>query len=124
MMNSGDTDPTFIETNIPWVMRCIGDDRQQSYLLVDYLYRKLDLQRVGIIRASNRYGRFGVREIRDSSRRLRKAHCRSRWPMRVGAEDFSLQIEPAEGGQGRRHRPLGRRRRRGASSSTRCGPRA
>ena len=44
MMNSGDTDPTFIETNIPWVMRCIGDDRQQSYLLVDYLYRKLDLR--------------------------------------------------------------------------------
>ncbi|MGD8499198.1 MAG: ABC transporter substrate-binding protein, partial [Phycisphaerales bacterium] len=31
MMNSGDTDPTFIETNIPWVFRCISDDRQQSY---------------------------------------------------------------------------------------------
>jgi len=70
IMNSGDTDPTFIETNIPWVFRCIGDDRQQSYLLVDYLYRKLGLQRVGIIRASNRYGRFGVREINDGSRRL------------------------------------------------------
>ncbi|NIM50998.1 MAG: ABC transporter substrate-binding protein, partial [Gemmatimonadales bacterium] len=28
MMNTGDTDPTFIETNIPWVFRCIGDDRQ------------------------------------------------------------------------------------------------
>ncbi|MBN1846279.1 MAG: ABC transporter substrate-binding protein, partial [Sedimentisphaerales bacterium] len=70
MMNAGDTDPTFIETNIPWVFRCIGDDRQMSYLLVDYLYRTLRLQRVGIIRASNRYGRFGVREIRDGSRRM------------------------------------------------------
>ena len=41
-----------------------------NYLLVDYLYRKLDFKRVGIIRASNRYGRFGVREINDGSRRL------------------------------------------------------
>jgi len=67
MMNSGDTDPTFIETNIPWVFRCIGDDRRQGYLLVDYLYRKRGFDRVGIMRSSNRYGRFGVREIRDPS---------------------------------------------------------
>jgi len=70
VMNTGDTDPTFTETAIPWVFRCISDDRQQGYLLVDYLYRKLGLKRVGIIRSSNRYGRFGVREIRDGSRRL------------------------------------------------------
>jgi ABC-type branched-subunit amino acid transport system substrate-binding protein len=70
MINSGDTDPTFIETNIPWVARVIGDDRQMGYLLMDYLYRKLDFERVGIIRGSNRYGRFGVRELRDGSRRL------------------------------------------------------
>ncbi len=49
MMNTGDTDPTFIETNIPWVARNIGDDRQQAYLLVDYLYRKQGLKRVGVI---------------------------------------------------------------------------
>ena len=36
-MTPGDLDPTYIETNIPWVMRCIGDDRQMSYLLVDYM---------------------------------------------------------------------------------------
>ena len=72
MMNSGDTDPTFIETNIPWVFRCIGDDRQMGYLLVDFLYRKLGFERVGIIRASNRYGRFGVREVRDGSRRMER----------------------------------------------------
>ena len=35
-MTPGDLDPTYIETNIPWVMRCIGDDRQHNYLLVDY----------------------------------------------------------------------------------------
>jgi branched-chain amino acid transport system substrate-binding protein len=92
MMNSGDTDPTFIETNIPWVVRCIGDDRQQGYLLVDYLYRKLGLKRVGIIRANNRYGRFGVREIRDGSRRLeRPIVLEMSYP--VGVEDFTLQLD-------------------------------
>jgi len=91
-MTPGDLDPTYIETNIPWVMRCIGDDRQQNYILVDYLFRKMNYQRVAILRASNRYGRFGVREIRDSARRLNRpvviemAH-------KVGATDFTLQVE-------------------------------
>ena len=92
MMNTGDTDPTFIETNIPWVFRCISDDRQQSYLLVDYLFRKLGLTRVAIIRASNRYGRFGVREVRDGSRRL-STPLGIEMAYRLGTEDFSLQLE-------------------------------
>jgi ABC-type branched-subunit amino acid transport system substrate-binding protein len=98
MMNSGDTDPTFIETNIPWVMRCIGDDRQQAYLLADYLYHKLKLQRVGIVRASNRYGRFGIREIRDSSRRLQRP-IPTEMAYRVSDEDFSLQLSRLEEAQ-------------------------
>ena len=91
MMNSGDTDPTFIETNIPWVMRCIGDDRQMGYFLVDYMYGKLGFKRVGIIRSSNRYGRFGVREVRDGSRRLGRpvALEMAYW---LGQEDFALEL--------------------------------
>ena len=92
MMNSGDTDPTFIETNIPWVFRCISDDRQQGYLLVDYLYRKLGFRRVGVIRASNRYGRFGVREILDGSRRLGYPIVLE-MAYNLGIEDFSLQLQ-------------------------------
>ncbi|MHB8970582.1 MAG: ABC transporter substrate-binding protein [Pirellulaceae bacterium] len=92
MMSSGDLDPTLMETNIPWIMRCIGDDRQENYLLVDYLYRKMKFQRVGIIRASNRYGRFGVREIRDSSRRLGHPIL-IEMAYKLGTEDFSLQLE-------------------------------
>jgi ABC-type branched-subunit amino acid transport system substrate-binding protein len=92
MINTGDTDPTFIETNIPWTLRVIGDDRKQGYLLVDYLYRKRGFQRVGIIRASNRYGRFGVREIRDGSRRLgRPVVLEMAYP--VGSGDYALQLE-------------------------------
>jgi ABC-type branched-subunit amino acid transport system substrate-binding protein len=92
MINTGDTDPTFIETNIPWVLRNIGDDRQMGYLLVDYLYRKQQYERVGIIRASNRYGRFGVREIRDGSRRLGHPIVLE-MAYEVGADDFSLVLE-------------------------------
>ncbi len=92
MMNSGDTDPTFIETNIPWAFRCISDDRQQSYLLMDYMYKKLGLKRIGIIRSNNRYGRFGVREIRDGSRRLGNPIVLE-MPYPMGTEDFSLQLE-------------------------------
>lgn len=91
-MNTGDTDPTFIETNIPWVARCIGDDRQMGYLLVDYIIRKMNYKRVGIIRGSNRYGRFGVREVIDSCRRLNRPVV-IEMAYRVGAEDFSLQLQ-------------------------------
>lgn len=91
MLNTADTDPTFIETNIPWVMRCMGDDRQMAYLLVDYLYRKLNYTRVGVIRAGNRYGRFGVREVNDGSRRLGRPVVLE-MAYKVGAEDFSLEL--------------------------------
>jgi branched-chain amino acid transport system substrate-binding protein len=70
IMNTGDTDPTFIETNIPWVSRCISDDRQMCYLLCDYAYNKLGLKRVAGLRASNRYGRVNIDEFRDGCRRL------------------------------------------------------
>jgi ABC-type branched-subunit amino acid transport system substrate-binding protein len=91
MMNSGDTDPTFIETNIPWVARCIGDDRQMNYALVNYMYLKAGHQRVGIIRSSNRFGRFGVREIVDGSRRL-KHPIVAEMAYKVGQPDFSLEL--------------------------------
>ncbi|HEX6880818.1 MAG TPA: ABC transporter substrate-binding protein, partial [Terriglobales bacterium] len=92
MMNSGDTDPTFIETNIPWVMRCIGDDRQMGYLMMDYMIRKMNYKRIGIIRSSNRYGRFGVREINDSARRLQHPII-IEMAYKVGSQDFSLQLQ-------------------------------
>jgi branched-chain amino acid transport system substrate-binding protein len=47
---------------------------------------------VGIIRASNRYGRFGVREIRDGARRLGHPIILE-MAYQVGGEDFSLQLE-------------------------------
>lgn len=69
-VNTSDPDPTFTETNIPWVVRCIADDRQSSYALVDHIYREKGLERVAVLRANNRYGRVGVMEFRDAALRV------------------------------------------------------
>ena len=70
MMNTADTDPTLVETNIPWVFRNIVDDRQMCYLLADFAFRRLGLERVGALRAVNRYGRVNMDEFRDAATRL------------------------------------------------------
>jgi ABC-type branched-subunit amino acid transport system substrate-binding protein len=91
-LTPGDLDPTYIETNIPWVFRCIGDDRQLNYLLVDYAMRKMNYKRPAIIRSSNRYGRFGVREIRDSCRRLERPVV-IEMAYKGGAPSFDMQLD-------------------------------
>ena len=70
VMNSADTDPTYVETSIPWVFRCITDDRQMCYLLADFTFKKLDLKRIAALRATNRYGRMSIDEFRDAATRL------------------------------------------------------
>jgi len=70
VVNTGDPDPTFTETGIPWVIRVIGDDRQSSYALVDYIHRQQEHKRVAVLRANNRYGRVGIMEFRDAALRI------------------------------------------------------
>ena len=70
MINTGDPDPTFTETRIPWMIRCIADDRQSSYALVNYIYRQKEHSRIAVIRADNRYGRVGIMEFRDAAQRI------------------------------------------------------
>jgi ABC-type branched-subunit amino acid transport system substrate-binding protein len=92
MVNSGDTDPTFIETAIPWVFRVITDDRQMCYLMADYVFKKLGLTRVAALRANNRYGRISIDEFRDAATRLGYPFLAElNYP--VGADDFTLQLE-------------------------------
>lgn len=69
-VNTSDPDPTFTETNIPWVVRVIADDRQSSYALTHRIYNELGLRRVAVLRANNRYGRVGVMEFRDAAVRV------------------------------------------------------
>jgi len=70
IMNVADLDPTLVETKIPWVVRVIPDDRQQTYTIAYYVYKQLGLNSVAILRANNRYGRFGVAQFRKSSIKL------------------------------------------------------
>lgn len=94
-VNTSDPDPTFTETNIPWVVRNIADDRQSSYALVDHIYRENGHERVAVLRANNRYGRVGVMEFRDAA--LRVEH-----PIVLevryedGESDFDAQLERIE----------------------------
>ncbi len=69
-VNTGDPDPTFTETNIPWVIRTIPDDRQSSYALVERIYRKDKHSRVAVMRANNRYGRVGTLHFNRSATRI------------------------------------------------------
>jgi branched-chain amino acid transport system substrate-binding protein len=92
MVCTGDPDPTFTETNIPWVVRVIPDDRQSSYELVERIFKKDGHSRVAVIRPNNRYGRVGVLHFTKSATRIG-------FPLIIeerfndGETDFSAQIE-------------------------------
>jgi len=90
-VNTGDPDPTFTETNIPWVIRTIPDDRQSSYALVDRIFVKDKHSRVAVMRANNRYGRVGTLHFNRTSTRIG-------YPIIIeerfgdGETDFSAQL--------------------------------
>jgi branched-chain amino acid transport system substrate-binding protein len=67
---TGNPDPTFTETNIPWVIRTIPDDRQSSYMLVKRIYNNDKHSRVAVIRTGSRYGRVGVLHFNRSATRI------------------------------------------------------
>jgi ABC-type branched-subunit amino acid transport system substrate-binding protein len=70
MVCTGDPDPTFTETNIPWVVRVIPDDRQACYELVERIFKKDGHSRVAVIRVNNRYGRVGILHFTKSATRI------------------------------------------------------
>jgi len=69
-ISPGDPDPTYTETNIPWVLRNIPDDRQSSYALVKQIYTNNGYKRVALMRANNRYGRVGTLHFNRSATRI------------------------------------------------------
>jgi ABC-type branched-subunit amino acid transport system substrate-binding protein len=89
---TGDPDPTYTETNIPWCIRVISDDRQSGYQLVNRIYKTDGHSRVAVIRGNNRYGRVGLKIFSESS--IRVGH-----PVIIeerfndGETDFRSQLE-------------------------------
>ena len=70
IVNTGDSDPTLTETRIPWIIRCISDDRQSSYALADYIFKQQKHTQVAVLRSNDRYGRVGIAEFKDAATRL------------------------------------------------------
>ena len=91
-INTGDPDPTFTETNIPWVIRVIPDDRQSSYVLVDYIFKKEGHSRVAMMRANNRYGRVGTLHFNRSATRIGFPIIMEE-RFNDGETDFKIQLE-------------------------------
>ena len=70
VVSSANSDPTVPETTIPWYLGAMQDDRQQYLTLARHIYTELGLKRVAVLRASSRYGRYGLPKFLDASRRL------------------------------------------------------
>jgi branched-chain amino acid transport system substrate-binding protein len=70
MVCTGDSDPTFTETNIPWTLRVISDDRQAVYALINQIYKKDGHKRVAIIRTGARYGRVAFKVFSENATRV------------------------------------------------------
>lgn len=70
IVNSASTDSTIPETYVPWYFTDLQDDRVQCFTLARHIYSELGLKRVALLRVNNRYGRMGVPEFREASRRL------------------------------------------------------
>jgi ABC-type branched-subunit amino acid transport system substrate-binding protein len=70
VVSSANSDPTVPETTIPWYLGTMQDDRQQYLTLARHVYTELGLKRVAVLRASSRYGRYGLPKFLDASRRL------------------------------------------------------
>jgi ABC-type branched-subunit amino acid transport system substrate-binding protein len=91
-MNTGDPDPTFTETAIPWVVRNIPDDRQSGYVLVDRIFKRDKHARVAVMRVNSRYGRVGILHFNRSATRVG-------YPIIIeerfndGETDFKAQLE-------------------------------
>jgi ABC-type branched-subunit amino acid transport system substrate-binding protein len=70
MVCTGDSDPTFTETNIPWTLRVISDDRQAVYSLINQIYQKDLHTRVAVIRTGARYGRVAWKIFSENATRV------------------------------------------------------
>lgn len=91
IINVGATDPTITEHAIPWIIRLTPDDRQTGYRFAKLLFAEKNYKKVAVFRASDRYGRLGVKEFRDAASRLHTP-----LPLEIliksGQTDFTSQV--------------------------------
>jgi branched-chain amino acid transport system substrate-binding protein len=92
MVCTGDPDPTFTETNIPWTLRVISDDRQSAYALINQIFVKDNHSRVAVMRTGARYGRVAFKMVSDNATRVgHPIIIEERF--KEGETDFKSQLE-------------------------------
>jgi len=92
MVNTGTTDPTLTETRIPWMIRTISDDRQNSYALARHIFQEKGIENVAVLRSNDRYGRLGVKIFLESAIRLGHP-VRLHMNYESGAENIEPQLD-------------------------------
>jgi branched-chain amino acid transport system substrate-binding protein len=70
MVNTSDPDPTLTETQVPWLLRVLPDQRQELGKLAELIVHKYGCTRIAILRAGNRFARVGSHTLMDMIRRL------------------------------------------------------
>ena len=70
IVNCSDPDPSLTETQIPWLLRILPDNRQQGYRLALLIVKERGLTNIVVLRSNSRPGRMGVRPFVDAVRRL------------------------------------------------------
>ncbi|HTL66817.1 MAG TPA: ABC transporter substrate-binding protein [Lacunisphaera sp.] len=70
MINTSDPDPTLTETQIPWLLRVLPDQRQELSKLADLVVHRYGCKRIAILRAGDRFARVGSHMFIDFVRRL------------------------------------------------------
>jgi branched-chain amino acid transport system substrate-binding protein len=96
IMDTATTDPTVTQTRIQWIMHDFPDDRQQGYALADYVFNRLNLTRVGILRTQSRYARIGVEIFLQEARRMGHNPILE-MKFNRGDADFSAQLRALKG---------------------------
>lgn len=91
-VNTANPDPTFTETNIPWVIRTIPDDRQASYVMIQQMIKIDGHKRIAVMRVNNRYGRVGTVHLNRSATRLGYPFIIEE-RFKDGETDFKTQLE-------------------------------
>jgi branched-chain amino acid transport system substrate-binding protein len=70
VIDTGASDPTIAETRTSWLFHNFPDDREQSRVLAEYIFTQLKLNRIGLLRVDDSYGRIAAREFKDQAVRL------------------------------------------------------
>ncbi len=91
MINTSDPDPSLTETQIPWLLRVLPDQRQELAKLATYVVRQCGCKRIAILRSGDRMARVGSHMFMEFVRRL-GCPAAQELLFKPGSTDVSYQL--------------------------------